>query len=99
MSELGGKVAFITGASRGIGAAVARGLAREGVKLGFASRSGDDLGLPESVGAVCDVRDLEQLEAAVATTVERFGRLDICVANEGVGSYRSSRRRSNTSRR
>jgi NAD(P)-dependent dehydrogenase (short-subunit alcohol dehydrogenase family) len=42
MSQLDGRVAFITGASRGIGAAVARGLSREGVELGLASRSGDD---------------------------------------------------------
>lgn len=48
MEGLSGKVAFLTGASRGIGAAVARALAARGVKLGLASRSGDDLGLPEA---------------------------------------------------
>jgi NADP-dependent 3-hydroxy acid dehydrogenase YdfG len=84
---LEGKVAFITGASRGIGAAVARSLSEEGVSLGLASRSGDDLGLPETLGLACDVRSREQVEAAVRSTVERFGRLDICVANAGVGSY------------
>jgi NADP-dependent 3-hydroxy acid dehydrogenase YdfG len=86
-TKLEGKVAFITGASRGIGAAVARALSQEGVKLGLASRSGDDLGLPETIGLVCDVREREQVERAVAATIERFGRLDICVANAGVGSY------------
>jgi NADP-dependent 3-hydroxy acid dehydrogenase YdfG len=89
MTTLDGKVAFITGASRGIGAAVARTLSNEGVKLGLASRSGGDLGLPEAVGLACDVRDLTQLEAGVAQTVERFGRLDILVCNAGVGSYHS----------
>jgi NADP-dependent 3-hydroxy acid dehydrogenase YdfG len=85
--RLEGKVAFITGASRGIGAAVARSLSSEGVALGLASRSADDLGLPDALGLSCDVRDIRQVEAAVAATVERFGRLDICVANAGVGSY------------
>jgi 3-oxoacyl-[acyl-carrier protein] reductase len=87
MTVLDGKVAFVTGASRGIGAAVARALSSEGVKLGLASRSGDDLGLPDALGLACDVRRLDQVEAAVAETAERFGRLDICVANAGVGSY------------
>jgi 3-oxoacyl-[acyl-carrier protein] reductase len=86
---LEGKVAFVTGASRGIGAAVARALSNEGVKVGLASRSGDDLGLPNALGLVCDVREQGQVEQAVAATVERFGRLDICVANAGVGSYHS----------
>lgn len=87
MMDLDGKVAFVTGASRGIGAAVARALSSEGVRLGLASRSGDDLGLPDALGLACDVRRLDQVEAAATATVERFGRLDICVANAGVGSY------------
>jgi NAD(P)-dependent dehydrogenase (short-subunit alcohol dehydrogenase family) len=86
--SLEGKVALVTGASRGIGAAVARSLAESGVRLGLASRSGDDLGL-DAVAQPCDVRDPDQLEAIVAATVERFGRLDILVANAGVGAYGS----------
>jgi 3-oxoacyl-[acyl-carrier protein] reductase len=88
MTSLEGKVALVTGASRGIGAAVARSLDEHGVKLGLASRSGNDLGL-DAVARPCDVRDLDQLEAIVAATVERFGRLDILVANAGVGAYGS----------
>lgn len=84
---LEGKVAVVTGASRGIGAAVAKALAAEGVKLGLASRSGDALGLDQAVGIRCDVSDPGQVDAAVAATVERFGRLDILVANAGVGAY------------
>jgi 3-oxoacyl-[acyl-carrier protein] reductase len=84
---LTGRVAFITGASGGIGAAVARSLSTEGVKLGLASRRGSDLGLPDAVGLTCDVRDVAQVEAAVAATVDRFGALDIAVANAGVGAY------------
>jgi NADP-dependent 3-hydroxy acid dehydrogenase YdfG len=89
MTTLSGKVAFITGASRGIGAAVARALSERGVGLGLASRSGDDLGLADTVGLSCDVRDLAQLQDAVARTVDRFGRLDTLVCNAGVGSYHS----------
>ena len=84
---LEGKVAVVTGASRGIGAAVAKALAAEGVKLGLASRSGDALGLDQAVGIRCDVSDPGQVDAAVAATVERFGRLVILVANAGVGAY------------
>ena len=88
-ASLKGKVAFVTGASSGIGAATARALSAEGVKLGLVSRRGDDLGLPDALGLACDVRELPRLEDAVAQTVKRFGRLDIVVANAGVGSYHS----------
>jgi NAD(P)-dependent dehydrogenase (short-subunit alcohol dehydrogenase family) len=86
MTSLEGKVAIVTGASRGIGSAVARTLADHGVRLGLGSRSGDDLGL-DAVAQPCDVRELEQLESLVEATAERFGRLDILVANAGVGAY------------
>jgi NADP-dependent 3-hydroxy acid dehydrogenase YdfG len=82
-----GRTAFITGASRGIGAAVARQLSEQGVRLGLASRSGDDLGLPDALGVECDVTSPDQVEAAVAATVERFGGLDALVNNAGVGAY------------
>ncbi len=87
MEKLKGKVALVTGASRGIGAAVAHALANEGVRLGLASRSGDDLGIPEAVARPADVRDPEALERLVAATVDAFGRLDVVVANAGVGAY------------
>ena len=87
MTALEGKVALITGASRGIGAAVARALAAEGVRLALASRSGDDLGLEEAVARPCDVRRADDLEALAAEAAERFGGIDILVANAGVGAY------------
>ncbi|MGZ5319798.1 MAG: SDR family oxidoreductase [Actinomycetota bacterium] len=87
MTSLDGKVALVTGASGGIGAAVARSLAREGVRLGLASRRGDDLGIAEAVAAPCDVRDPAAVDAFVERVVERFGGLDIVVANAGVGAY------------
>jgi NADP-dependent 3-hydroxy acid dehydrogenase YdfG len=87
MTSLEGRVALVTGASRGIGAAVARSLAAEGVRLALASRSGDDLGLDAAVARRCDVRQPDDLEALVAEAVERFGGIDILVANAGVGAY------------
>jgi len=87
MKELAGKVALVTGASRGIGAAVARAFSAEGVRLALASRSGDDLGLDGAVARPCDVRRPEDLEALAAEAVERFGGIDILVANAGVGAY------------
>lgn len=87
METLGGKVALITGASRGIGAAVARSLADVGVRLGLGSRSGGNLGINDAVALPADVRHPAALDALVRATVDRFGRLDIVVVNAGVGAY------------
>jgi 3-oxoacyl-[acyl-carrier protein] reductase len=57
------------------------------VSLGLVSRSGDDLGIEGAVAGPADVRRPADLERVVAETVERFGRLDIVVANAGVGAY------------
>ena len=86
MGALDGKVAIVTGASRGIGAAVARALDAEGARLGLGSRSGEDLGL-NAVARRVDVRDRSQIDTLVADTIDTFGRLDILVANAGVGAY------------
>jgi 3-oxoacyl-[acyl-carrier protein] reductase len=87
--ELKDKVVLITGASGGIGAAIARRLHAEGASVGLLSRSGDDLGLERALGVVCDVRDRAAVGAATHEVVERFGRLDVVVANAGVGAYGS----------
>jgi 3-oxoacyl-[acyl-carrier protein] reductase len=87
MISLEGKVAVVSGASRGIGAAVAHMLAAQGVKLGLASRSGDDLGIAGAVALPTDVRDRAQVTALVDATVAAHGGLDIVVANAGVGAY------------
>ena len=87
MGELDGKVALITGASRGIGAAVARSLHGAGASVALLSREGAALGLARGLGLACDVRDRAAVDRAAATAVERFGRLDIVVANAGVGAY------------
>jgi meso-butanediol dehydrogenase / (S,S)-butanediol dehydrogenase / diacetyl reductase len=87
VNDFEGKVAVVTGASRGIGAAVARALHERGASVGLASRSGDDLGLERSVALPTDVRDRAQVQALVDATAERFGGIDLVVANAGVGAY------------
>jgi 3-oxoacyl-[acyl-carrier protein] reductase len=85
--ELEGKVALVTGASAGIGAAVARSLHGAGASIGLLSRRGNDLGLERALGLACDIRDRPAVIAATEAVVERFGRLDIAVANAGMGAY------------
>ncbi len=85
--ELEGKVALVTGASAGIGAAIARSLHDAGAAVGLLSRRGDDLGLERGLGLACDVRDRAAVSEATAELVGRLGRLDIAIANAGVGSY------------
>lgn len=85
--RLQGEIALVTGASRGIGAAIARQLDGAGVNLILASRSGDDLGIAGAVARPSDVRDRAALAAIVAEGAERFGGIDILVVNAGVGAY------------
>lgn len=88
-------VLFITGASSGIGAATARAAIQAGYRVALAARSKDkldalaaDLGEEHALAIVCDVTDFEQQQAAVAQTIERFGRLDAVLANAGFGAKR-----------
>ncbi|HNR29457.1 MAG TPA: SDR family NAD(P)-dependent oxidoreductase [Candidatus Hydrogenedentes bacterium] len=87
-----GMTAFITGASSGIGAAVARELARQGAQVAIAARRADRLEAVKvaieaeggvALAVVCDVRDRASLDAAVARTVETFGGIDVALANAG----------------
>jgi NADP-dependent 3-hydroxy acid dehydrogenase YdfG len=85
--ELDGKIALVTGASGGIGAAVARKLHDAGASVGLLSRRGDDLGLERGLGVECDVRDRAAVADATKAVVERFGGLQTVIANAGVGAY------------
>lgn len=87
MNRLDGRVAMVTGASRGIGAAVARTLAAEGADIALASRTGDNPGIDGAFAGPCDVRDPDALDRFIAGAVDRFGGLDILVVNAGVGAY------------
>ena len=80
--QLKGKVAIITGASRGIGKAIAETLSAEGVRLVLAART-ECPTLPDSVAINVDLREPNAPAAVVAKTLEHFGRLDILINNAG----------------
>ncbi|MEI8057536.1 MAG: SDR family oxidoreductase [Actinomycetes bacterium] len=86
---LSGRTALITGASSGIGKATARLLASQGCSLALGSRSGSNLGLPETLAMSCDVRSATSVQAFVDASVDRFNGIDVVVANAGVGTYGS----------
>jgi NAD(P)-dependent dehydrogenase (short-subunit alcohol dehydrogenase family) len=97
--SLKGKVAFVAGASRGIGRSVAVALAEAGAAVAVAARSEEEGRVPGTIHAVadritaaggralavpCDVTDEASVEAAVAATAAEFGGIDILIANAGV---------------
>ncbi|MFC4856017.1 SDR family NAD(P)-dependent oxidoreductase [Actinophytocola glycyrrhizae] len=87
---LTGKIALVTGASRGIGAAAARLFTQEGATVVLAARTESALktlaeDLPGASYVVADLGDVASVEHAVATVVERHGRLDIAFNNGAVG--------------
>src|SRR5262249_33236515 len=105
MGPLEGRAAIVTGASRGIGRAIALGLARQGCAVAIAAKTTQPREkLPGSIHTVAaevealggqalpvqvDVRDEAQIEALVARTVERFGRVDLLVNNAGALHWQS----------
>jgi NAD(P)-dependent dehydrogenase (short-subunit alcohol dehydrogenase family) len=92
-----GKTVFITGAARGIGAESARRLAARGASVALAGLEPEELErVARQCGAnaaafECDVTDWDALERAVAGAVERFGGIDVVMANAGVAPVGSTR--------
>lgn len=90
MSEFAGKCVFITGASRGIGAAAALEFAAVGANVVLAARNGD--AVAELAGQIgrqalavpCDVSRYWEVQAAIQAAVQTFGRLDVLIGNAGV---------------
>jgi 3-oxoacyl-[acyl-carrier protein] reductase len=88
--RLHGKIALVTGAAQGIGAAVARAFAREGASvcvadldLGRAQALAAELA-PPALALRCDVARRDEVDAMVDAATERFGRVDILVNNAGI---------------
>ena len=88
-------VLLITGASSGIGASTARAAVADGWRVVLAARSQDkidalasELGEDSALAVRCDVTEWDDQQAAVATALERFGRLDAFFANAGFGASR-----------
>jgi 2-deoxy-D-gluconate 3-dehydrogenase len=88
--QLKGSVAIVTGASRGLGRAIAEGYLAEGMSVVAAARTISDLAeladlAPEHVHVVpCDMTSSEQVASLVPAALERFGRVDVVVNNAGI---------------
>lgn len=100
-NKLSGKVALVTGGTRGIGLIVAASLAQAGAQIAICGRSmksveevyGQLSAIPgvQVLGADCDVRDLQQVESFGEQTINRFGKIDIWINNAGIlGPYARS---------
>ena len=88
--QISGRVAIVTGASKGLGEAIVRAYAQEGMRVVAAARSAQALTalaeeFPTSVEAVvCDVADPQQVTDLVARALSKFGALDVIVNNAGI---------------
>jgi NAD(P)-dependent dehydrogenase (short-subunit alcohol dehydrogenase family) len=95
--ELAGKVAIVTGGTKGIGRGIAEALVREGINVCVSARSRNEidetvgeliaLGKGGAFGIVCDVRIHAQIKALFELTVAELGGLDILVNNAGIGIF------------
>jgi short-subunit dehydrogenase len=91
--EMDGKVVVVTGASMGIGEAIARVFADAGASVVLLSRdarraeeAGERIGRSDrTLATACDVRKRDEIEQALSVTLQRFGRVDVWVNNAGVG--------------
>ncbi|HQV07302.1 MAG TPA: SDR family NAD(P)-dependent oxidoreductase, partial [Chitinophagaceae bacterium] len=94
MTNLKGKVAYITGGSKGIGFGIAQSLLHEGMKVAITSRSAtaatsaaEKLGNKNILALESNVQSLSSEINAIQKTESAFGRLDVVIANAGVGHF------------
>lgn len=100
MTALSSKVALITGGSKGIGFGIAHALINQGMHVAVTSRSeqaamkaaeelNSEIGKGNAFGLKADVRSFEDQQRAVDAVVEKFGRIDVVIANAGLGHFAS----------
>ena len=87
--KLSGKVALITGGSRGIGFAIAKTLSENGASVVITSKDSDKIKKAESkisnsFGITCDIKNKNQVQNVINQTIKKFGKLDILVNNAGI---------------
>ena len=87
--KLSGKVALVTGGSRGIGFATAKIMSENGATVVITGRDPKRLEesvlkIPNSIGIVADIRKTDEVKNVVSKTIEKFGKLDILVNNAGI---------------
>ena len=87
--KLSGKVALVTGGSRGIGFATAKIMSENGATVVITGKNSERLAksvlkIPNSIGIVADIRKTDEVKNVVSKTIEKFGKLDILVNNAGI---------------
>jgi len=94
MPNLTGKVAIVTGSTKGIGLAIAERMINEGMSVVVSARTQADIDTvaerlgDNAVGIVCDVADPTACQALVEATIDRFGQVDVLVNNAGLGIFK-----------
>jgi len=94
MQDLNNKVAYVTGGTKGIGFGIAKALIDAGLKVAISGRKLEDvqkareeLGSDNVIAIASDVSNFDDEVRAVEQIVEKFGRLDVLIANAGVGKF------------
>ncbi|MGL6038002.1 MAG: SDR family oxidoreductase [Soonwooa sp.] len=92
------KVAYITGGTKGVGFGIAEVLLENGFKIAFSGRKAEDVEKASKqldasgdnvLGIISDVKNFEDEQKAISKVVEKFGRLDLVIANAGLGHFAS----------
>ncbi len=97
MQNLNGKTALITGGTKGIGYGIAESMLKEGMNVAITGRNEqkaneaaqklNQIGSGKALGIASDVRDYQSQLAAVKTTLDTFGKIDVLIANAGLGHF------------